>query len=88
MNGVVQRVDDANREAMEKMLSGDPVLIDVIPAAEAIPTLKDRMILHAGPPVTWERMCGPMRGAVAGIAVFEGWAGSRRGNGYGGQRGL
>ena len=74
MSGVVQRVDDANREAMEKMLSGDPVLIDVIPAAEAIPTLKDRMILHAGPPVTWERMCGPMRGAVAGIAVFEGWA--------------
>ena len=33
------------------------------------------MILHAGPPIGWDRMCGPMRGAVAGIAVFEGWAG-------------
>jgi hypothetical protein len=32
------------------------------------------MILHAGPPIGWERMCGPMRGAVMGIAVFEGWA--------------
>ena len=32
------------------------------------------MILHAGPPIDWDRMCGPMRGAVAGIAVFEGWA--------------
>jgi hypothetical protein len=32
------------------------------------------MILHAGPPIAWERMCGPMRGAICGIAVFEGWA--------------
>ena len=32
------------------------------------------MILHAGPPIDWERMCGPMRGAVAGAIVFEGWA--------------
>ena len=54
------------------MLSGDPVLVDVIPAAEAIPELKDHMILHAGPPIGWKHMCGPMRGAVTGIAVFEG----------------
>ena len=70
----MRRIDDANRQALERMLSADPVLIDVIPAGEAIPALKERMILHAGPPVTWDRMCGPMRGAVAGIAVFEGWA--------------
>src|SRR5690606_8948973 len=33
-----------------------------------------RVMLHAGPPVPWPRMCGPLRGAVAGAAVFEGWA--------------
>lgn len=70
----MQRIEDANQEAMKRMLSGDPVLVDIIPAAEAIPDLKDRMILHAGPPIGWDRMCGPMRGAVTGIAVFEGWA--------------
>ena len=70
----MQRIDDANRQAIERVLSADPVLVDVIPAAEAIPALREHMILHAGPPVDWERMCGPMRGAVAGIAVFEGWA--------------
>ena len=32
------------------------------------------MILHAGPPIGWDRMCGPMRGAVAGAIVLEGWA--------------
>jgi hypothetical protein len=34
----------------------------------------ERMILHAGPPIKWERMCGPTRGAVMGAAVYEGWA--------------
>jgi len=70
----MKHIDEANQEAMKRMLSGDPVLVDVIPAVEAIPALKERMILHAGPPVEWDRMCGPMRGAVTGITVFEGWA--------------
>ncbi len=70
----MKKIEAANRQALERMLSGTPVLIDVVPAHEAIPELRDKMILHAGPPIGWERMCGPMRGAIAGIAVFEGWA--------------
>ena len=70
----MQRIEEANQQAIERMVAGDPVLVDVIPAAKAIPALKERMILHAGPPIEWGRMCGPMRGAIMGIAVFEGWA--------------
>ena len=70
----MQRIEKANQQATERMVAGDPVLVDVIPAAKAIPALKERMILHAGPPIEWGRMCGPMRGAIMGIAVFEGWA--------------
>ena len=70
----MEQIEAANKKALERMLSGTPVLIDVVPAHEAIPNLQDKMILHAGPPISWERMCGPMRGAIAGIAVFEGWA--------------
>ena len=70
----MEKIEQANQEALRRMLGGDPVLIDVVPASEAIPSLGQGMILHAGPPIGWERMCGPMRGAVAGIAVFEGWA--------------
>ena len=67
--------DAANRQAVQRMLVAEPVLIDVVPAHEAIPALADgRTILHAGPPIGWERMCGPMRGAVCGAIVFEGWA--------------
>ncbi|MEM7041396.1 MAG: DUF1116 domain-containing protein [Pseudomonadota bacterium] len=69
-----ESIEESNAEALRRLLAADPVLIDVVPAGEAIPSLGDRTILHAGPPIDWDRMCGPMRGAVAGIAVFEGWA--------------
>lgn len=56
------------------MLRADPVLVDVQPAGRIIKGLGEGVILHSGPPIAWERMCGPMQGAVCGIAVFEGWA--------------
>jgi Protein of unknown function (DUF1116) len=67
-------IEEANQEALRRVLTGEPILVDVIPAAQAIPDLVGHVILHAGPPIGWEQMCGPMRGAVTGIAVFEGWA--------------
>jgi len=66
----------ANREAVARMLAAEPVLIDVVPASHAMPALGEgKTILHAGPPIAWDRMCGPMQGAIAGAIVFEGWAG-------------
>jgi hypothetical protein len=70
----VKKIKQANAEALRRLLAGDPVLVDVIPAANAMKGLQTHHVLHAGPPVSWERMCGPMRGAIMGIAVFEGWA--------------
>jgi hypothetical protein len=70
----VRKIDEANAETLRRMLAGDPVLVDVVPAGQAIRGLGERHILHAGPPIGWERMCGPLRGAIAGIAVFEAWA--------------
>jgi len=74
MSSAAELVERANEDALGRMFAADPVLVDVLPAGEAIAGLGERVVLHAGPPVDWQRMCGPMRGAVAGIAVFEGWA--------------
>ncbi len=74
MTDIGKLIDLANAETVRRIMAADPVLIDVIPATEALPRLADHMILHSGPPIGWDRMCGPMRGAVTGIAVFEGWA--------------
>ena len=67
-------VERANAETLERIFRAEPVLIDVRPAGEAIRGLEDRMVLHAGPPIGWDKMCGPLRGAIAGAAVLEGWA--------------
>jgi hypothetical protein len=68
------RIAKANAEGLRRMLAADPVLVDVQPAGKVIPQLRERVVLHAGPPIEWKRMCGPMRGAIAGAIVFEGWA--------------
>jgi hypothetical protein len=67
-------IDAANREACEKILNGKPVLTGLDTALNVIPGMKKNLILHAGPPVTWDRMCGPMRGAVMGALKYEGLA--------------
>src|SRR5258706_14645324 len=64
----------ANPEGLGRMLAGARVWVDVIPAGKAIPELGKHMVRHSGPPITWQRICGPMQGAVAGAIVFEGWA--------------
>jgi len=69
-----ETIQEANAEALRRMVAADPVLVDVAPAGDVIPGLVDRMILHSGPPVTWDRMCGAQRGACIGMCLFEGWA--------------
>jgi hypothetical protein len=64
-------VADANRLAVERLLSAEPRIIGIGIARDVIPGMTDRTFLHAGPPVVWARMCGPMRGAVIGGLIYE-----------------
>ena len=67
-------VAEGNRQALERILGAGPVLVGVEPAGSVIPGLAGRTLLHSGPTIAWERMCGPMRGAIIGAILFEGWA--------------
>jgi hypothetical protein len=65
----------ANALAVERMLAVRAQLVDVVPARLAL-DLAPGEFLHAGPPVSWDRAAGPLRGALMGAAVFEGLASS------------
>jgi hypothetical protein len=67
--------EQANAEALERMTTARPILKGVRPAYEVVPGMKKNLLLHAGPPIEWERMSGPMRGAVIGALLYEGLAG-------------
>ena len=69
-----QKIKKANQEAVERILKSKPVLVGMDKAINVIPGMKKNLILHAGPPITWERMCGPMRGAIIGALIYEGIA--------------
>lgn len=64
----------ANARTMEKILAAKPILLGLKKALTVIPGMKKNMILHAGPPVSWKNMCGPMQGGIIGALLYEGWA--------------
>ncbi len=71
---VQEKIEAANKKVMEIILNGQPTLLDIGAAEEVIPGMTKKMILHAGPPIKWEKMSGPLRGAVIGALIYEGLA--------------
>jgi hypothetical protein len=71
-------VEAANTTALARFIAANPVLIGVASARDALAGMAQgrRLIVHAGPPIAWPLMCGPMQGAVLGAVVLEGWADS------------
>ncbi|MBA4376415.1 MAG: hypothetical protein C0401_09625 [Anaerolinea sp.] len=67
-------IEKANALVCERFMEARPVATTLAKAIEVVPGLHDNMLLHAGPPVTWERMSGPMKGAMMGALIFEGKA--------------
>src|SRR5256885_16981940 len=67
-------IDEANATAVTRMIEAHPILLGMGTAREVIPGRADDLLLHAGPPIEWERMSGPLRGAVIGALIFEGHA--------------
>ncbi len=69
-----EEVESANTAAVERMMDSEPVWVDIAPAKEKIQGLKKKTLLHAGPPIGWKDASGPLRGAIIGACIYEGWA--------------
>lgn len=67
-------IDSANIQAVTRMIEARPVLIGLGRALDVIPGMRENLLLHAGPPISWERMSGPLRGAIIGALIYEGKA--------------
>ncbi len=68
------RIAAANTEVLERLRTSIPALVRIRTARDVIPELQHRVLLHAGPPIALDALCGPMRGAVLGALLYEGWA--------------
>jgi hypothetical protein len=72
------RIEAANAVATQRIINARPMWEDIAMRADGVwPEMKNtRLLLHAGPPLAWEDMCGPMHGAMIGAVLYEGWADS------------
>jgi len=70
--------DGANRRAAGIILEGRPVLVGLGTALDVVPGMTPATILHAGPPIAWERMGEPLRAAVSAGLNREGLCGEVR----------
>jgi len=70
----INLIEAANKKALDIVLRGKPVLVGMDIALHIIPGMKPNLILHSGPPVTWENMCGPTRGGIMAALIYEGMA--------------
>lgn len=68
---ILEKIESANKEAMIRLLAAQPTLIAVGKAGDDIPGMTRKTILHAGPPITWDRMSEPLRGAIIGGLIYE-----------------
>lgn len=68
-----EEVEEANKNSVERMMDSEPVWVDIAPASKKM-GLRGKILLHAGPPVSWKEASGPMRGAIIGASIYEGWA--------------
>jgi NifU-like protein involved in Fe-S cluster formation len=71
---IAEKIEEANKLAVERIINSQPVLIGFDQAINCVPGMTKTTILHAGPPITFDKMSGPMKGAVTGALVFEGLA--------------
>ncbi|MFN3491836.1 MAG: hypothetical protein ACK40V_06410, partial [Anaerolineales bacterium] len=69
-------INNANTTAINRLMDARPILKSVATARDVIPGMKDNLFLHAGPPIEWARMSGPLRGSIIGAMLFEKMAAS------------
>lgn len=69
--GLGLKIKLANQEAFKRMTEAKPVLKGIDPAINVLRDMTPTTVLHAGPPIAWERMCGAMKGAIIGGLLYE-----------------
>lgn len=67
----LEKIQKANEEAVNRIIQSKPVLIGFDKAINVVPNMTEKTIIHAGPPIEYQNMSGPMKGAVQGALVFE-----------------
>ncbi|MDL2264262.1 DUF1116 domain-containing protein [Synergistaceae bacterium OttesenSCG-928-I11] len=73
MSSLKEKIEHANNEAVDRMINAQISWVGMKKAIDTCPGMKKNMVMHAGPPISWERMGDAQKKAVCGAAMYEGW---------------
>ena len=65
------QVDEANQKVLSIFQDAEVALVGMDIAIDVIPNMHNKLFLHAGPPIEFSRMSGPMKGAIIGAILYE-----------------
>ena len=68
--------EKANKQALQRVLEAEPVLVDVRRAGEVVPRMAPNMVLTSGARTPFSEIVGIQRTAILNAAVYEGLAAS------------
>ena len=68
---ISEKIEVANKEALARLLAAEPIIVGIGTAGTHIPGMTKKTILHAGPPIAWEEMSEPLKGAIVGGLIYE-----------------
>ena len=70
-SGLAEKIENANKEALKRLLAAEPIIVGIGTAGTHIPGMTKNTILHAGPPIAWNNMSEPLKGAIIGGLIYE-----------------
>ncbi len=74
VNDLKSKIEQANQETVRRLIDASISWVDIKKAIDTCPGMKSNMIMHAGAPISWDRMGDAQKNAVKGAILYEGWA--------------
>jgi Protein of unknown function (DUF1116) len=71
---LTDRIDAANAEVLRRLDTGTAMLTGISRAADVVPEMSGRTLLHPGPSLELAAACDPLRRSMRAAVVAEGWA--------------
>lgn len=77
-NGTLDKIAAANQLAFDKLIEAEPYFVGIKKVIDVVPGFKENMILHSGPPISWDRMIKTQKRGIVGGALHAGLAKSEK----------
>jgi hypothetical protein len=73
---IKDKIDAGNADVLRRLTEVETTWLGTGVARDVVPGMHDNLILHSGPPISWDRMAPAQRQSVLGAVLFEGLADS------------